>query len=71
VAAFGFMQANEGKLKVATEIDTGEVLAFVFPPDSPLVGPVNAALRAMHEDGTLDQLNAHWNLPATGETELK
>jgi polar amino acid transport system substrate-binding protein len=71
VAGFGYMQANEGKMKVAAEIKTGEVLAFVFPAGSDLVGPVNAALRAMQEDGTLDQINTQWNLPETGGIELE
>jgi polar amino acid transport system substrate-binding protein len=71
VAAFGFMKENEGKLKVAGEVQTGEVLAFVFPPKSDLLEPVNAALRSMHDDGTLDTLNQKWGLPKTGETELQ
>ena len=71
VAGFGYMQANEGKMKVGAVVKTGEVLAFVFPPGSDLVGPINAALRAMHEDGTLDQINAQWNLLETGTTELE
>ncbi len=70
-AAFGFMQENQGKLKVAGVIKTGDLLAFVFPPNSNLLGPVNAALRAMHDDGTLAQLNKKWNLADPGSTELK
>jgi len=70
-AAFGFMQANLGKLKVAGVIKTGDLLAFVFPPNSDLLGPVNAALRAMHDDGTLAHLNNIWNLADPGATELE
>jgi len=70
-AAFGFMQANLGKLKVAGVIKTGDLLSFVFPPNSDLVGPVNAALRAMHDDGTLAHLNSTWNLASPGATELE
>jgi polar amino acid transport system substrate-binding protein len=70
-AAFGFMQENAGKLKVAGVIKTGDLLALVFPPNSDLVGPVNAALRSMHDDGTLAQLNKKWNLADPGATELK
>jgi polar amino acid transport system substrate-binding protein len=61
-AAFGFMQENSGKLKTAGAVKTGDALAFVFPPYSDLVNPVNAALRAMHDDGTLKQLNEKWGL---------
>ena len=61
-AAFGFMQANEGKLKTIGAVQTGDALAFVFPPDSDLEFPINAALRAMHDDGTLKTLNEKWGL---------
>jgi polar amino acid transport system substrate-binding protein len=66
-AAFGFMQENQGKLKVAGSVKTGDALAFVFPPGSDLVGPVNAALRAMHTDGTLKTLNLKWGLSTPAE----
>jgi polar amino acid transport system substrate-binding protein len=66
-AAFGFMQANPGQLKAIGAVKTGDALAFVFPPGSDLVGPVNAALRAMHADGTLKQLNEQWGLAAPAE----
>ena len=70
-AAYGFMQASPGQLKSAGVVATGDLLSFVFPPGSDLVGPVNAALRAMHDDGTLLQLNNKWNLAAPSETELQ
>jgi len=70
-AAYGFMQENQGKLKIAGVVKTGDLLAFVFPPNSPYLGPVNAALRAMHDDGTLATLNKKWNLADPGATELK
>lgn len=66
-AAFGFMQENVGKLKAAGAVKTGDALAFVFPPYSDLVNPVNSALRAMHDDGTLKQLNEKWGLAAPPE----
>jgi polar amino acid transport system substrate-binding protein len=65
--AFGFMQENQGKLKVAGAVKTGDSLAFVFPPYSDLVDPINAALRAMHSDGTLKQLNEKWGLADPAE----
>ncbi len=70
-AAFGFIQENQGKIKIAGVVSTGDLLAFVFPPNSPYLGPVNAALRAMHDDGTLAALNKKWNLADPGSTELK
>jgi polar amino acid transport system substrate-binding protein len=40
---------------------TGEDrLALAFPPGSNLVEPVNAAIRALQDDGTLAQLHARW-----------
>ena len=62
VSALGYMDANQGKLKVDGQLTSDEQLAFAFPPGSDLVAPVNAALDAMKADGTLDQLNKKWGL---------
>lgn len=62
VTAAGFMGANEGQMKIAGQITSDEQLGFVFPPDSDLIAPFNAALQAMIDDGTLDQLNETWGL---------
>ena len=62
VSASGFMESNPGKLKIDGQITSDEQLAFVFPPNSDLVAPVNAALDSMKSDGTLDQLNKKWGL---------
>ena len=37
-----------------------DLLGFIFPKGSDLVAPVNAALTAMKEDGTLDALTSRW-----------
>jgi len=66
-AAYGFMQANPGLLKTIGAVKTGDALAFVFPPYSDLVNPVNAALRAMHDDGTLLELNRRYGLADPAE----
>jgi len=65
--AFGFSQEYPDQLKMAGSVKTGDALAFVFPPYSDLVNPVNAALRSMHDDGTLAQLNAKWGLSSPPE----
>ncbi|MBU2609948.1 MAG: transporter substrate-binding domain-containing protein [Chloroflexi bacterium] len=62
VAALGYMAENEGKMKIGAEITSDEQLAFVFPPGSDLVEPVNAALQSMIDDGTLEELNRKWGL---------
>jgi polar amino acid transport system substrate-binding protein len=63
VSAVGFMTGNPGKLKLGPQLTSDELLAFVFPPKSTLVAPVNAALEAMKADGTLDALNKKWFNP--------
>jgi polar amino acid transport system substrate-binding protein len=65
--AAGYALENPGKLTTIGDVKVGDALAFVFPPGSVLVGPVNAALRAMHADGTLAQLNQTWGLAAPAE----
>jgi len=62
VSAAGYMSANAGQLKIAGQITSDEQLAFVFPPGSDLVSPINAALQSMIDDGTLDQLNKKWGM---------
>jgi polar amino acid transport system substrate-binding protein len=62
VSATGFMGENEGQMKVAGQLTSDEQLAFVFPPGSDLIWPVNAALESMIADGTLEQLNQKWGL---------
>jgi polar amino acid transport system substrate-binding protein len=62
VSASGFIGQNQGKLKVNGQLTSDEQLAFVFPPNSDLVSPVNAALEEMKADGTLDALNKKWGL---------
>lgn len=69
--AAGFMQENPGQMKTAGAVQTGDNLAFVFPPYSDLVNPVNAALRSMYADGTLKQLNQKWGLADPAEEPVE
>jgi polar amino acid transport system substrate-binding protein len=62
VSAVGFMDENQGKLKTIGQLTSDEQLGFVFPPGSDLRAPVDAALNAMKEDGTLDAINKKWGL---------
>jgi polar amino acid transport system substrate-binding protein len=66
-AAAGFIGEHPGELKTIGAVKTGDALAFVFPPYSDLVNSVNAALRAMHDDGTLAELNQRWGLSVPPE----
>jgi polar amino acid transport system substrate-binding protein len=62
VAAIGFMGENPGKMRVAFPVTSGELLAFVFPPLSDLVEPVNWAMQEMFADGTMDAICEEWLL---------
>jgi polar amino acid transport system substrate-binding protein len=62
VSAVGFMNENPGKLKTIGQLTSNEQLGFAFPPGSELKAPVDAALTAMQEDGTLEQINKKWGL---------
>lgn len=61
-AAQGYVTASEGKLKIIGEPLGTEDFGFIFPKGSDLVAPMNAAIEAMREDGTLDALNTKWFL---------
>lgn len=63
VSAVGFIEENEGLLKIGPQLTSDEDLAFVFPPGSELQDAVNAALEDMMADGTLQQLNDKWFNP--------
>jgi len=61
VAGQGYVGANADKLKLLDGVvSKGQELGFIFPKGSDLVGPVNAALKSMREDGTLQQLQDKW-----------
>ena len=64
VAAIGLSEANPGKLKIIQPpVTSDEQLALVFPPNSDLIAPFNAALHAIAADGTLETLNDKWTNP--------
>lgn len=55
-AGQGYVGVNADSLKLVGESLSSDQLGFIFPKGSDLVGPFNAALQAMAENGTLDQL---------------
>lgn len=61
-AGEGYVAASDGGLKIVGEKLGTEDFGFIFPKDSDLVGPVNAAIAAMKEDGTIEALNKKWFL---------
>ena len=61
-AGNGYVSASEGKLKIVGEKLGTEDFGFIFPKDSELVAPINAAIADMVKDGTLEALNKKWFL---------
>ena len=59
-SAKGYIGANPGAFKLIGGPLGTEEFGFIFTPGSDLVGPVNAALEQMREDGTLEALNTKW-----------
>lgn len=61
VAGQGYVGENGDKLDLLPgKVSNGEMLGFVFPKGSNLVAPLNAALKAMKADGTLEKLANKW-----------
>jgi polar amino acid transport system substrate-binding protein len=54
-SASGYMGASPNAFKIVGEPLGREEFGFIFKPGSDLVEPVNAAIRSMKEDGTLDR----------------
>ena len=61
-AGTGYVEASDGGLKIVGEKLGTEDFGFIFPKDSELVAPINAAIADMAADGTLDALNNKWFL---------
>jgi polar amino acid transport system substrate-binding protein len=59
-SAAGYMGASPNAFKIVGEPLGTESFGFIFTPGSDLVAPVDAALAAMREDGTLDALTRKW-----------
>jgi polar amino acid transport system substrate-binding protein len=59
-SANGYIGANPGAFKVIGQPLGTEDFGFIFPPESDLVDPVNAALAAIKADGTMDTLQQKW-----------
>lgn len=55
-AGQGYVGVNADSIKLVGESLSSDQLGFIFPKGSDLVDPVNQALAAMRENGTLDAL---------------
>lgn len=56
----GYAAAEPDKLKLVGDPMAGEDFGFIFPKDSDLVAPVNAAIAEMKADGTFAALSQKW-----------
>jgi polar amino acid transport system substrate-binding protein len=61
-AGEGYVNASDGALKLVGDPLGTEDFGFIFPKGSDLVEPINAAIAAMREDGTIEELNTKWFL---------
>ncbi len=59
-SARGYMGASPDSFKIVGEPLGTEEFGFIFTPGSDLVEPINAAIKQMKEDGTIDKLNRKW-----------
>ncbi|MFN3845104.1 MAG: transporter substrate-binding domain-containing protein [Paracoccaceae bacterium] len=61
-AGAGYVAASSGGLKIVGDKLGTEDFGFILPKGSDLVGPLNAGIAALKDDGTLDALNTKWFL---------
>jgi len=59
-SANGYIGANKGAFKVIGGPLGSEEFGFILKKGSDLVGPINAAIKSLKDDGTFDKLNQKW-----------
>ena len=60
VAGFEYAMSKSPGYKIAVRIPTGEHFAIMMKKGSPLLQPVNDAISAMKQDGTLASIHKKW-----------
>jgi polar amino acid transport system substrate-binding protein len=60
VSAAGYMGASPNSFKIVGDAVKSEEFGFILEKGSDLVAPINAALKSMKDDGTIDALNKKW-----------
>ena len=60
VAGQGYLGENADELKLVGPSMSSDQLGFIFPKGSDLVDPVNKAINAMKNDGTLEAMNLQY-----------
>jgi polar amino acid transport system substrate-binding protein len=69
VAAVAYIQEHPDELAAGFALTSGEFLAFVYPPGSPLIGPVDVIIQDMLNDGSMDAICEEWLLRKCSTTE--
>lgn len=59
-AGQGYKGENQSEIRLLPDVLSSDGLGFIYPHDSDLIGPVDAALAEMREDGTLEDLRVKW-----------
>jgi polar amino acid transport system substrate-binding protein len=59
-SARGYIGANPGAFKIVGGPLGSEDFGFILTPRSDLRQPINAAIKSMQKDGTMDALNQKW-----------
>lgn len=62
-AGLGYIGENADLIETVDDPLQSDPLGFIYPKGSDLVDPVNQALAAMREDGTLEELGRKWFSP--------
>ncbi len=68
VGGQGYVGQQREKLRLTTGALEEQELGLIFPKNSPLRAPVDAALAAMRADGTLARINMKWFSPEAAST---
>ena len=63
VAGQGYVGINAEDIKLLPDILVTQKLGFIYPLDSEIAGPIDAALASMMADGSLAAINAVWFPP--------
>jgi polar amino acid transport system substrate-binding protein len=59
-AGLGYIGENADSITTIDDPLQSDPLGFIFPMDSELVEPVNEAIQAMKDDGTMEELGRKW-----------
>ncbi|MBN8996799.1 MAG: transporter substrate-binding domain-containing protein [Rhizobiales bacterium] len=59
-SANGYIGTNKGAFKIIGGPLGSEEFGFILKQGSDLVGPINAAIKSLKDDGTFDKLNQKW-----------